>query len=140
MTLTTNKYSRPFFSRETCPECLPFFGSSVMHRWVPVLDIFEKEDKLILKMELPGVDPENIEVNIDDQVLTIKGKRDREEESDNHNYHRSERWHGEFSRSFSLPQWADTTEIAADYNEGVLHVSLPRKEEEKRKSFKVNIK
>ncbi len=140
MSLYRVRHDHPSHRDELCPECLPFFGADVMRRWVPAVDIFEKDEKLNFKMDLPEVDQKDLSLDIDDNVLTIKGKRERAAEDEDRKFHRSERFYGEFSRSFALPRWSDTTAIDAVFKNGTLFVSIPKKEEDKQKKFQVKIK
>lgn len=106
--------------------------------WVPAVDIREKTDCFILTADLPGVDPENIEVTMDDGVLTIQGSRTSETSEDHSNYQRYERANGKFLRRFSLPDTADGESISAESRLGVLAVSIPK--QEKPEARKISVK
>ncbi|MBN2134283.1 MAG: Hsp20/alpha crystallin family protein [Acidobacteria bacterium] len=134
------RYKMPMTDREICPECFPFYGSMYTKKWVPAIDIFEKDNGLVIKMEATEMDTSNIELNVENFILTIKGKRERTDESEGTKFHRKERWYGEFNRSFTLPDAADTTNIDAAYNDGVLTVQIPYLETKTQKNFKVEIK
>ena len=105
--------------------------------WAPRVDIIEKEDQWIFKGELPDVKPEDIQVTIEEGVLAIKGERKFEEEVKEGSYTRFERQYGSFERRFSLPSGIDADSIKADYKNGVLTLRVPKKEEAKPKSIKI---
>ena len=106
--------------------------------WTPNVDIFENENELIVKAELPGVDPKDVELNVEKNVLRISGERTLEFEEQKENYHRVERAHGSFSRSFSLPQLVDDSKIEAEYKDGVLTVHVPKHEKAKPRQIKIS--
>lgn len=105
--------------------------------WTPKVDIFETETNLVLKAELPGVDSKNVALSLEKNVLTLKGERRFENEDQKDNYHRVERSYGAFTRSFTLPTTIKETEIHADYKDGILTVSLPKKELAKPRQIKI---
>jgi HSP20 family protein len=107
--------------------------------WSPAVDIMEDDHSLTLKADLPDVNPENIDVRVENNTLTIKGSRKFEKDENVKGWHRIERSYGDFVRSFSLPNTLDTEKVAADYKNGVLTITLPRKESAKPKSVKVAI-
>jgi HSP20 family protein len=107
--------------------------------WNPPVDIIEDKDGLVLKAELPGMDKKDIEVRVENNVLTLQGERKRESETKEDGYYRCERAYGTFSRSFSLPTSVDTSKIGAEYKDGVLSVSLPKAEEAKPKQIDVKV-
>ena len=90
--------------------------------WAPAVDIFEQDGNIVLKAELPGVDPKDVDVRVENNVLTLRGERKLESEVQKDSYHRVERAYGSFSRSFTLPNAVDTEKIKADYRDGVLRV------------------
>lgn len=106
--------------------------------WAPNVDIFENENELLVKAELPGIDPKNVELNVENNVLTISGERKLEFEDKRENYHRVERAYGTFSRSFSLPRLIDENKIEADYKDGVLTVHVPKHERAKPKQIRIS--
>jgi HSP20 family protein len=108
--------------------------------WAPACDIYETENEIVVKAELPEVKKENVHVSIENNVLTIRGERKFEEETNRENYHRVERAYGEFVRSFSLPATIDANRIGAEFKEGVLRVTLPKREEAKPKQIEVQVK
>jgi HSP20 family protein len=107
--------------------------------WAPKCDIYETDGEIVVKVELPDVKREDIHVSIEQNMLTIRGERKFEEETKRENYHRVERSYGEFSRSFTLPTFADSSKVNAEYKDGVLRVSLAKKDEVKPKSIDVTI-
>ena len=104
---------------------------------MPAVDIYETEHDLTLKAELPGVDPKDIEARVEDGTLYLKGERKFEKESKKENYHRIERTYGSFMRSFALPTSVDADKVSAEYKDGVLTLTLPKKEEAKAKTITV---
>jgi len=106
--------------------------------WSPAVDIFETEGEIIVKAELPGMDRKDIALNLEKNVLTLKGERRFEKEAKEENYHRIERSYGGFSRSFSIPATVDDDKIRADYKDGVLTIALPKKEQAKPKQIRIS--
>ncbi len=107
--------------------------------WAPAVDILETENELVLKADLPEVKLENIDVRVEDGTLTLKGERSFEKAANEKGYHRIERSYGSFSRSFALPETLDTQAVKASFKDGVLTVSLPKKEVAKPKQIKVEV-
>jgi len=103
----------------------------------PSVDIFENDNEVVIKAELPGMDAKNIEVSLENNVLTLKGERRFEKGAKDENYHRVEREYGVFSRSFSLPAAINGDKVTAEYKDGILKVLLPKKEEIKPKPIKI---
>jgi HSP20 family protein len=112
-------------------------GEARVRAWTPAVDIYETDHGLTIKAELPGVDPKDIEARVEDGALYLKGERNFEKESKKEDYHRIERSYGSFMRSFSLPNSIDAEKAAAEYKDGVLTLTLPKKEEAKAKTIKV---
>ncbi len=108
--------------------------------WLPAVDIYETADSVILKAELPGVSRENIDIQVRDNTLTLKGERKFEREVKDENYLRIERSYGSFQRAFSLPTVIHQDEIKAVFKDGVLEVTLPKAEEAKPKQVKIEVK
>ncbi len=96
--------------------------------WMPTVDISETENGFEIRAELPGVVEDDVHVSVTDNLLTIKGEKRQEEETDNKNYHRVERRYGNFQRSFTLPRDVETTDIKAGYKDGVLTLTIPKAE------------
>jgi HSP20 family protein len=105
--------------------------------WNPSVDIFENDNEVVVKAELPGVNAKDIEVRLENNVLVLKGERHFEKEAKEENYHRIEREYGSFSRSFALPTMVNGDNVTAEYKDGVLKIVLPKKEETKPKPIKV---
>jgi len=105
----------------------------------PAVDIFEEDKGITLKAELPGMKKEDVQVEINDGVITLKGERKMETDEKNNNYHRIERGYGSFHRSFTLPAMVDRSKIKAHYKEGILEVTLPKAEEATLKSIPVEV-
>jgi HSP20 family protein len=107
--------------------------------WSPAVDIFENEDELVLKADLPDINPEEIDVQVENQTLTIKGNRKFEQPTEKGGYHRIERSYGSFVRTFSVPSTVDTQKVVADYSNGVLTIKLHKKETAKPRQVKVGV-
>jgi len=105
----------------------------------PAVDVYEEKDDIIVKAELPGMEKDNIEVNLADHMLTIKGEKKKEEEIKEENYYRSERFHGSFLRTVELPKDVHGDKVKASFKNGILEVRLPKTEEAKRKEVKVKV-
>ena len=105
--------------------------------WSPSVDIFETEGEIVVKAELPGMNREDITLNLEKNLLTLKGERRFEKETKDENYHRIERSYGGFSRAFSIPATVDEEKIRADYKDGVLKIFLPKKEQAKPKQIRI---
>lgn len=106
--------------------------------WKPVVDIYENEDTVVVKAELPGVDKKDIKVDLKDRVLTLTGERSHEKEVKEENYYRKERAFGRFHRSFTVPTEIDPDKIKAEFKDGVLKVEIPKPEEQKPKKITVH--
>jgi HSP20 family protein len=107
--------------------------------WAPPVDIYETEDAIVLKAELPGIDPKDVEVRVEDNTLYLKGERNYEKEVKEQNYHRIERSYGSFARSFSLPNSIDAEKVKAEYKDGLLTLTMPKREETKPKTIKIDV-
>src|SRR6266478_6587715 len=105
--------------------------------WSPSVDIYETENELILKADLPDVKLEDIEVRVENQTLTLKGERKFEKDDSIRGHHRIERAYGTFTRSFTVPASVDAEKVAAEYKNGVLTVRLPKKEAAKPRQVKI---
>ena len=114
-------------------------GEVSTRTWAPPVDIYENGDNLVLKAELPGINPDDIEIRVEDNTLYLKGERKFEKEVKEQNYHRVERSYGTFTRTFSLPNSIDSDKVAANYKDGVLTLTMPKKEEAKPKTIKINV-
>jgi len=128
-----NRLLRGFFS--------PVLGEGEVstRTWAPPVDIYEDGDNLVLKAELPGLSPEDVQIRVEDNTLYLKGERKFEKEVKEQNYHRIERSYGTFTRTFSLPNSIDADKVAASFKDGVLTLTMPKKEEAKPKTIKINV-
>ena len=123
------------------------FGGSPMRRdrdeemsvgaWIPPVDIVEEKDRILLTAELPGFQEKDIEVQMEGGVLTLRGERKTETEKEGRTFHRMERSYGQFVRSFTLPNNVDRENIKARFNNGLLEIELPKREEAKPRQIKI---
>src|SRR5687768_2553593 len=115
------------------------FGDEGIGRgaWAPSVDIFENKDQIVLEAELPGMKQEDFDLSIESNVITLRGERRFEKTEETDNYHRVERSYGAFTRSFTLPQTVSGEGATAEYNNGVLRVTLPKREEAKPRRIEV---
>jgi len=118
-----NRLFDGFFGRRESP--------TAGRRWIPAMDLVETDDHLVLRADLPGLDREDIEIEVKDNVLTVAGERKGEHEEKGEGFHRVERSFGRFSRSLDLPQGIDAGEVDAQFDRGVLEVRIPKPEERK---------
>ena len=135
MTLMTrfHRFNDPFFFR------FPLFNEEIQAAgWNPPVDILEENDRILVKVEVPGIDEKDLRVTFEDGLLTVSGER-QFERRDDRNYHRIERAYGSFTRTFSLPRSVDATQILANYRNGVLEVEIPKKEESRPKQIQINV-
>ncbi len=105
--------------------------------WVPSVDVFEKGDDLVIRAELPGVQREDIAIDIDDGTLTLQGERKRDQEMEDGRTYRVERSFGRFTRRFDLPKTVDASKISAQYKDGVLEIRLPKMDEAKPRKIQI---
>jgi HSP20 family protein len=108
--------------------------------WTPTADVLETKDEIVIKAELPGIDEKNIDVAIESGMLTIKGERTAEKETEEQGYRRVERSFGSFERMFALPADVEPEKISANFANGLLEVHVPKKEGAKARSIKVQVK
>jgi HSP20 family protein len=113
-------------------------GELSMGRWNPVVDVYDNDDSVVIKAELPGIEKEDIEIDVKDRVLTLKGERSSENEVKDDNYYRRERCFGKFERAFTLPADVDPDKIKADYKDGVLKIDIPKPEEKKPRQITIH--
>jgi HSP20 family protein len=115
------------------------FGDEGIGRgaWAPSVDIYENKDQIVLEAELPGMNQEDFDLSIENSVITLRGERKFEKTDDSDNYHRVERSYGSFTRSFTLPQTVSAEDAQAEYSNGVLRVTLPKREEAKSRRIEV---
>jgi HSP20 family protein len=108
-------------------------------RWMPAVDVLEKDGDLILRAELPGLEEKDIDLKLEGNVLTLKGERKLENRENRDNYQRIESFYGTFSRSFTLPESADRDKISADYKNGILTVKVPQRPEVRPREIQVSV-
>ena len=111
-----------------------------MRRWVPAMDLLATDEHLVLRADLPGLDREDVNVEIKDGVLTVSGERKAEREERGRDFYRAERAFGSFSRSLALPEHVDAEKISADFDKGVLEIRIPKPEERKPQRVKIGSK
>ena len=114
-------------------------GALTTASFVPPVDIYEDNKKVVLKLEVPGIEEKDLDVRVENNTLTVKGERKFEKEEKEENFHRIERRYGSFYRAFTLPNTLDSEKVQADYSNGVLKIRLAKKAEAKPKQIKVNI-
>src|ERR1700756_2864931 len=145
---TMNRLEQPFRGATTLQEQINrIFGDgartsheeSNLTPWTPAVDIYETENELVVKADLPDVNPQDLDIRVENNILTIRGERKFENKVNEENYLRVERAYGAFSRSFSLANSVKSEAIKADYQNGVLTLSIPKREEAKPKQIKVNV-
>jgi len=107
--------------------------------FVPPVDIYEDPQKVVLKLEVPGIDQKELDVRVENHTLTVKGERQFEAEEKEQNFHRIERRYGSFYRAFTLPSTVDTENVAASYNAGVLKLELKKKPEAQPKQIEIKV-
>jgi HSP20 family protein len=105
--------------------------------WVPPLDVFETNDKFVVTVELPGIEPDSVDVSVEDSTLTVRGERSFYRDVDENSFHRVERRYGAFARTLTLPQAADAERIEASFDRGVLTIEVPKVEQAKPRKITV---
>lgn len=147
MRMTFNRLE-PFRGAATLQEQVNRLLGNVLERsaeesnltsWAPAADIYETEHELVVKADLPEIDPKDLDIRVENNILTIRGERKFEKKVNEENYLRVERAYGAFSRSFSLANTVNAEAIKADYQNGVLTLTIPKREEAKPKQIKVNV-
>jgi HSP20 family protein len=113
-------------------------GTQASASFIPAVDVYEDEKKVVLKLEVPGIEEKDLDVSVEKNTLTVKGERKFEKEEKEENFHRIERRYGSFYRAFTLPTTVDTESVTASYNAGVLKLELTKKPEAQPKQIKVN--
>ncbi len=114
-------------------------GAGQMRRWMPATDLVEGENEYVLRADLPGLGEEDVNIEVEDNVLTISGERRAEHESRKEGYYRLERAYGAFSRSLTLPEGVDATAISAGFDKGVLEVRVPKPEQRKPRKVAISV-
>jgi HSP20 family protein len=142
-----NRLDQPFRGATLQEQFNHMFGNGVARNgeesnltpWAPAVDIYETENELVVKADLPDVNPQELDIRVENNILTIRGERKFDSKAHEDNYLRIERAYGSFSRSFSLANSVQSESIQADYHNGVLTLSLPKREEAKPKQIKVSV-
>lgn len=132
---TQDRFNRLF--TETLSRVFGDEGPSVS--WRPAVDVYETDDTLVLKAELPGVDANDVDIRVEDGTLFLKGQRKFESEVKEEDYHRIERSYGTFTRTFALPNFVNSDQVKAEYKDGVLTLTMPKREEAKPKTIKIAV-
>lgn len=108
--------------------------------WIPPVDVVEEADRIVLRAEIPGVRQDAIDISFAEGVLTIRGDRPFEKETETRHYHRIERVYGNFARSFTLPRTVDPERITASFTDGILEVTVPKRDEAKPRQIRIDVK
>ncbi len=114
-------------------------GQSAARRWIPAMDVVETDDHFVLRADLPGMSETDVNLELEDNVLTISGERKAEHEQGGEGYYRVERAWGAFSRSLTLPEGVDADAIQASFNNGVLEVRIPKPEQQKPRKVQISL-
>jgi len=117
----------------------PITKTGEVGEWLPSLDVTETKNDIVVRTEIPGMDPKDIDISLSSNVLTIKGEKKQEKEEKEENYHLVERSYGKFVRSVQLPGEVKSDKINASYKDGVLNIRLPKSEEAKKKEVKIKV-
>lgn len=115
-------------------------GESTRGAWTPALDVFETQEKFVITMELPGVSPDDVDISVEDSTLMVRGERKFYSEQQEESFLRIERRFGEFTRSLTLPSTADAESIHASFDQGVLTIEVPKREEAKPRKISIKAK
>src|ERR1700720_51847 len=143
-----NRWEQPFRGASTLQEQINRVFGDVVGRtgeesnltpWAPAVDIYETENELVVKADLPDVNPQDLDIRVENNILSIRGERKFENKVSEDKYLRVERAYGSFSRSFSLASTVNSEAIKADYQNGVLTLTVPKREEAKPKQIKVTV-
>ena len=125
-------FDDPFFSLDRLAD------QENLGMWNPAVDLYEKDDHFIIKAELPGINKDDIKVDLKDQVLTLSGERNFDNEVKEENYYRRERSYGKFQRAFTLPADVDSEKIKAEFKDGVLQIEVPKPQDKKAKQVTIH--
>jgi HSP20 family protein len=129
-----NRLFNTFFDTPT-----PAGNGGGLRRWVPAMDLVETEDHFVLKADLPGLEPSEVNIEVDDNVLTVSGERKIEHETKKEGFYRVERASGQFRRSLTLPDGVDPEQIAAEFSHGVLEIRIPKPAERKPRKVQIGV-
>ena len=125
-------FDDPFFSLDRLAD------QENLGLWNPAVDLYEKDDHFIIKAELPGINKDDIKVDLKDRVLTLSGERSFDNEVKEENYYRKERSYGKFQRAFTLPADVDSEKIKAEFKDGVLQIEVPKPQDKKAKQVTIH--
>src|SRR5919206_4491281 len=131
-----NEMNRLFNTAFDAP---PGGNGGTLRRWMPAMDLVETEDHFVLRADLPGLSEEDVNIEVEDRVLTISGERKAEHEETKEGYHRVERAFGAFSRSLTLPDGVDPEAVEASFDRGVLEVRIPKPEQRKPRKISIGV-
>jgi HSP20 family protein len=134
-----NEMNRLFNTFFDSPSTSTNGGHTPLRRWIPAMDVVETADHFVLRADLPGISENDVNIELDDNVLTISGQRRSEHESGNEGYYRVERASGSFSRSLTLPEGVDADGIQANFDNGVLEVKIPKPEQQKPRKVQISL-
>ncbi len=137
ISLFRNNFGR-FFNDSFCTNQLASQKTDQEKEWQPIVDIIKKDKKVVVTAELPGISKEDISIDVNEDVLTLKGERKYENEVKEADFYRKERFSGSFSRSFVLPAGVSTEDINAEYKDGILTIEIPEAEKEEVKQITIN--
>jgi HSP20 family protein len=136
LTTLQNEMNRLFGSVFDTP---PQGNGGTLRRWMPAMDLVETADHFVLRADLPGMSEEDVNIEVEERVLTISGERKTEQTENKDGYHRVERAFGAFSRSLTLPEGVDAEAVSASFDRGVLEVRIPKPEERKPRKISIGV-
>ncbi|HEY3020377.1 MAG TPA: Hsp20/alpha crystallin family protein [Solirubrobacteraceae bacterium] len=139
LTTLQNEMNRLFSSFFDAPAGGGNAGAQGLRRWVPAMDLVETDDHFVLKADLPGLGPDDVNIEVEDNVLTVSGERKVEHETQREGFYRIERASGEFRRSLTLPEGVNLEDIAAGFDKGVLEIRIPKPEERKPRKVSISL-
>ncbi|MDP9376118.1 MAG: Hsp20/alpha crystallin family protein [Actinomycetota bacterium] len=134
-----SEVNRLFNSVSDLPAAASGTAGANLRRWMPAMDLIEKEDSFVLRADLPGMKEEDLSIEFEDNVLTLSGERKSESEESGEGFHRVERAFGSFSRTLTLPKGIDPESISAEFENGVLEVRIPKPEERKPRRISISV-
>jgi HSP20 family protein len=139
LTSLQNEMNRLFNTFFDTPTTTGNGNGGSLRRWIPAMDLVETDDHFILKADLPGLDESDVNIEVEDNVLTVSGERKAEHEENGEGYVRVERAYGSFRRSLTLPEGVDAEAVTASFEKGVLHVSIPKPEQRKPRKVAIQV-
>src|SRR3954454_11540821 len=136
LTTLQNEMNRLFGSVMDAP---PQGNGGTLRRWMPAMDLVETGDHFVLRADLPGMSEKDVNIEVEERVLTVSGERKAEQSENKDGYHRVERAFGSFSRSLTLPEGVDAEAVSASFDKGVLEVRIPKPEERKPRKISIGV-